>query len=85
MSILSATVVETSMKDETPRVYAPAEARVRKDALPWDADLLSSRDRHERTHAAPSTHAPVKGRVRRDAMPWDVDLIESCDRHGQPA
>ena len=85
MSSLSATVVDTSMAAETPRVYAPAEARIRKDAMPWDADLLAPSVRHEQTIEAPHTHAPVKGRIRRDAMSWDAEVIESCDRHGRSA
>jgi hypothetical protein len=52
MSMLSATQVETTINAEAPRVYAPASARIRKDALPWDAEILESGARHEITSEA---------------------------------
>ena len=63
------------------RVYAPASARVRKDAMPWDAEILESASHHERTPQAPRTDAAPTARIRKDAMPWDADILESAARH----
>ena len=42
MSFLTTSYVETPVAKKAPRVYAPAEARIRKDATPWDAEVLAS-------------------------------------------
>lgn len=41
MGFLTLVAAEASA-EKSPRVYAPAEARIRKDATPWDAEVLAS-------------------------------------------
>ena len=66
MSFLTATLVQGPTATKSPRVFAPAEARVRKDAMPWDAELIASCDQHAHAADAPAhpavpTH-PAEGR-----------------------
>jgi hypothetical protein len=49
--------------------------------MPWDAEILESAIRHERTPGAPRTDAAPTSRVRKDAMPWDAEILESAARH----
>lgn len=52
MSLLKTTYAETPAVEDSPRVYAPAEARIRKDATPWDAEVLATCGRYSRTAMA---------------------------------
>ena len=49
MSFSTSSYAESAVAEKAPRVYAPAESRIRKDATPWDAELLASCGRHVRT------------------------------------
>ena len=44
MGFLTMVSAEAST-EKSPRVYAPAGARIRKDATPWDAEVLASCNR----------------------------------------
>ena len=57
MSFLNSTYAEAPVVEKAPRVYAPAEARVRKDATPWDAEVLASCSRVGHTAEAAESHA----------------------------
>jgi hypothetical protein len=52
MRFPNSSYAETPVAGKAPRVYAPAESRIRKDATPWDADLLASCSRHSRAAEA---------------------------------